>query len=97
MFTIYSKGESCKYCVKAKELLKERSINYKEVLIPQDISKDDLQSSIVPWIDQRDLTVPQIFLNGEIGSQRYIGGYDNLVEFLKNRIIEKIDFSNMEI
>jgi len=98
MYTVYSKGESCPYCVKAKTLLKQKGLKFKVVLIPQDLTKDKLQDIVNMWVKPEDLTVPQIFLEGEIGSRVYIGGHDNLVEFLNKRETrEEIDFSDMEI
>jgi glutaredoxin len=59
----------CGYCRRAKSLLQARGIEYREFIVGQDISGDDLSTKI----GKPALTVPQIFLDGE-----YIGGYTEL-------------------
>jgi glutaredoxin len=85
MFTIYSKGESCPYCVKAEQMLTEKKIPHKIVMIPSEMSRDDLLamvSSVNKKVTTKNLTVPQIFREGEIGSRVYIGGYEDLARHL---------------
>jgi glutaredoxin 3 len=79
---IYTKTD-CKYCIKAKELLKERQIAFKEFIISAGfdetpladnqyyVSKDDLLNKL-PTATK----VPQIWLNG-----RHIGGYTELAAY----------------
>ena len=59
----------CGYCRRAKSLLQAKGIEYREFIVGQDISGDDLSTRI----GKPALTVPQIFLDGE-----YIGGYTEL-------------------
>lgn len=67
---IYSKP-SCPYCVRAKEILTEQGVSFREVTFGQPgfESKQQLQESIGAVVN----TVPQIVLNGT-----YIGGCDKL-------------------
>ncbi len=60
----------CPYCVAAKNLLKQRGLEFTEIRIDQDAGKRDEMLAR----SQQRRTVPQIFVNGE-----HIGGYDDLV------------------
>jgi glutaredoxin len=60
--------------VKAKELLNSYSLSYSEKIIGVNTTKEELKQ-ILP--DAK--TVPQIFIN-----KRYIGGYEQLVEYLES-------------
>ena len=71
MFTIYTKN-NCSWCVKAKEMLKENNIMYKEYNIDEDHTSKMVLKSL------RLKTVPQIW--DEIDS--HLGGYQNLVKWL---------------
>lgn len=73
MFFIYSKP-SCPFCVKAKELLDQRGVEYEEI----DVTLDEVALSFIK--EEMNLrTVPQIF----DGNAVHIGGYDDLVEHYK--------------
>lgn len=65
---------TCSWCVKAKELLNSYSLSYSEKIIGVNTTKEELKQ-ILP--DAK--TVPQIFIN-----KRYIGGYEQLVEYLES-------------
>ncbi len=68
--TIYT-TQTCGFCLRAKELLKERGIPYEEI----DVTFDDgARERLVEKADGRR-TVPQIF----IGDQG-IGGYTDLAQ-----------------
>ena len=60
----------CPYCVAAKNFLKQRGCDYREIRVDRDPGKLDemLERS------QGRRTVPQIFINGA-----YVGTYDDLV------------------
>jgi len=60
---------TCAYCVAAKNLLKQKGLDYAEIRIDVDPSK--LEEMLTR--SQRR-TVPQIFIAGE-----HIGGFDDLV------------------
>ncbi len=58
----------CPYCVRAKSLLKQKGVEWKEI----DVSRDDNERmALMARTKQR--TVPQIFINGQ-----HIGGSDDL-------------------
>jgi glutaredoxin len=61
---------TCGYCRRAKSLLEAKGIPYREFIVGEDISGEELTKKI----GKPALTVPQIFLDGE-----YIGGYTALV------------------
>ena len=60
----------CPYCMAAKNLLKQRGLQFTEIRIDQDAGKRDEMLAR----SQQRRTVPQIFVNGE-----HIGGHDDLV------------------
>ena len=64
----------CHFCEMAKDLLKQKGIEYEERNIALDWKVEQLLEA-VPGAR----SVPQIFLD-----DKYIGGYDNLVEHFKN-------------
>ncbi len=65
---IYS-SDHCPYCVKAKNLLDRKKIQYKEINVTND---DDARKKLVK-IANGLRTVPQIFIN-----DYHIGGCDDL-------------------
>lgn len=67
---VYSKSD-CPYCVKAKNLLTQKGFDYTEVVIGQDILREDFVST---FPEQK--TVPLIMIDGV-----KVGGYDKLTEW----------------
>ena len=65
--TIYTK-DNCPYCVKAKAYLAKYDIEYEEIVIEKDITREAFLK-IVP----NARTVPQVFINDEL-----IGGWNEL-------------------
>jgi glutaredoxin 3 len=65
---VYSK-DYCPYCVRAKELLKRKGQNFKEIDITHD---EKLQQEMIAKSGGRR-TVPQIFINS-----KHVGGCDDL-------------------
>ena len=59
----------CPYCVAAKNFLKSRGAEWKEVRIDTDASQRALM-----WEKTRRTSVPQIFIG-----EHHVGGYDDLV------------------
>ena len=58
----------CPYCIRAKMLLKKKSVDFEEI----DVSADhDMRAWLVKTTGRR--TVPQIFINDEA-----IGGFDEM-------------------
>ncbi len=59
---------NCPYCVAAKNLLKQRGLDYTEIRIDQDPAQRDKMISLT-----KRRTVPQIFVGGQ-----HVGGFDDL-------------------
>lgn len=70
---VYSKP-NCSFCVKAKSLLSSRNKAYEEVVVGEDLLREDF-ISLFP--EQK--TLPLILVDGQ-----QIGGFSNLVEYLDN-------------
>jgi glutaredoxin len=66
---IYTKP-SCSYCVAAKKLLQFQNILYHEIVIGEDITREEFLD-IIPSAK----TVPQIIIDNEL-----IGGYNQLYD-----------------
>lgn len=66
----------CPYCTKAKNLLELSNIPYTEKILYEDLSKEQLLERV-----PEAKTVPQIWID-----DNHIGGYDELVEFLKTLV-----------
>jgi glutaredoxin len=72
MIVIYSKP-GCNYCVASKKLLKEKNINFQELQIGKDISRNDFLE-LFPTAK----TVPVITVDEE-----WIGGFKELNEYVE--------------
>lgn len=59
----------CPYCVKVKQLLKNKGVEFQEI----DLSNDDAGRIELVNISGGRKTVPQVFINGQ-----HIGGCDDL-------------------
>ena len=77
---VYTK-DNCPYCVKAKTLLTIKGIDYNEMLIGSDMTREEFMS-----IFPEQKTVPLIIINGV-----KIGGFDKLTEWFDagNNIISE--------
>ena len=64
----------CAYCVAAKNLLKQKGLDYSEIRIDTDPTRRD---EMMKRAQRR--TVPQIFIGGE-----HVGGFDDLVAADRN-------------
>jgi GrxC family glutaredoxin len=71
MITIYTKN-NCPYCIRAKDLLNKRKLEYKEINISEnpELLEDVLGKS------QGMKTMPQIFIY-----EKHIGGCDDLYKY----------------
>jgi glutaredoxin 3 len=67
-------GSNCAYCVAAKNLLKQKGLDYEELRIDTDPAKRD---EMMARAKRR--TIPQIFINGE-----HVGGFDDLAAADRN-------------
>jgi len=84
MLTIYSKTV-CPYCVQAKNYLKSKNINFREVNIEDDAEARE-------FIIQQGLrTVPQIFMDGKIFVE---GGWTGLSKMTAEDILSEIELRN---
>ena len=84
MLIIYSKTV-CPYCVQAKNYLKSKNINFREVNIEQDAEARE-------FITQQGLrTVPQIFMDGKIFVE---GGWTGLSKMTAEEILSEIELRN---
>jgi glutaredoxin 3 len=63
--------ENCPYCVRAKQLLKQRGIPFHETLVPDE---DDAQWQAL-YEKSKMRTMPQIFFG-----EKLIGGYTDLAQ-----------------
>ena len=59
----------CPYCVRAKQLLERKGVEYKEI----NLSKEDPQVRLDLMQRTNHRTVPEIFIN-----EQFIGGFDQL-------------------
>jgi glutaredoxin 3 len=84
MLTIYSKTV-CPYCVQAKNYLKSKNINFREVNIEQDVEAREF------IINQGLRTVPQIFMDGKIFVE---GGWTGLSKMTAEDILSEIELRN---
>ncbi len=64
---IYSKT-NCPYCVRAKSLLQREGFTFKEIMITDDKTREEMIAK-----SGGRMTVPQIFIDG-----KHIGGCDDL-------------------
>lgn len=71
----------CPYCVKAKQLLQAKKINFQEINVEGD---DEARIKLVEQSGGRK-TVPQIFINGQ-----HIGGCDDLYALEDSGELNKI-------
>ncbi len=62
--------EGCPYCARAKSMLKERGIDFEEIVLGKGITTKSLQAV------SGNTTVPQVFIDGKL-----IGGSDDLAQY----------------
>ncbi len=89
--TIIFSRTVCPYCVKAKAILDDKNIEYKELVLDVDLSKDEMVSLIQEKEGILVNTVPQIYLQG-----KYIGGHDDLVAYFE-RQENDLDLNDFEL
>lgn len=76
---IYTKN-NCSFCLRAKELLTRRNINFKEIRVDQDETKLE---EMIKLSTKR--TVPQIFIKDQP-----IGGYDELAALAQSGKLDNL-------
>jgi glutaredoxin len=86
MYTIYTKS-SCTYCVKIKEFLKEKKLNYSEINCDSDLEtpekKETFLSMMKELTNTDHKTFPMVFRN-----DLFIGGFTQTKEFIEKEEIE---------
>lgn len=81
---VFSKAQ-CPYCVKAKELLKRKNIEYEEAEVGVDVKKQDIQQMVDNLgVNVQIRTVPQIFFM-ENNHLKYIGGFTELDKYFREQ------------
>ena len=76
-YIIYSKP-SCGYCLQAKQLLEQNKLEFVYKQLGADYSLGELMT-----LSPDAKSFPQIFVVDENGNKELIGGFNNLVEHLK--------------
>jgi glutaredoxin 3 len=76
----------CPYCVKAKDLLSEKNLEYNELYIGDDFK---IMEEMLKRSGGRR-SVPQIFIG-----ETHIGGYDDLYEIDRNGDLNKLLEGNL--
>jgi glutaredoxin len=84
MLTVYSK-DLCPHCVQAKNYLKAKNINFREINIEQDVEAREF------IINQGLRTMPQIFMDGKIFVE---GGWTGLSKMTAEEILSEIELRN---
>jgi len=82
--TVYSKSY-CPYCVRAKQLLKHKGVEFKEIDVGKE--KDKLQEMLS--LSNGARTVPQIFID-----DLHVGGCDDLYALHRASKLDKLLFPN---
>lgn len=72
--------DSCPYCVMAKELLQSNGHDFSEITFKE--SQEQILNEIKKTYEWG--TVPMIFEKDADGNSKFIGGYTDLVEHLKD-------------
>jgi len=71
----------CRYCEKAKELLKTKKQNFQEIDVT---ASPELRQEMVAKANGRN-TTPQIFINGQ-----HVGGCDDLYDLEQAQQLDKL-------
>lgn len=71
----------CPYCVRAKKLLNDKGVEYKEIDVTED---QGMREKLVEMSGGRK-TVPQIFING-----KSIGGFTDIEQLEKTGELQKL-------
>lgn len=88
--TVYSK-DSCPFCDRAINLLRENGVDSSVIKVGTDISKEAFKEEVHSLSGLIPETVPQIILDGQ-----YIGGCDDLIAYYERQQMAD-DFSDIEL
>jgi glutaredoxin 3 len=81
MLTVYSKN-NCPFCVQAKNLLKNKNIEFQEIKIDENVDAKEF------ILGQGHRTVPQIYKNGKLFVE---GGFQGLSNLTEDQLKEKLN------
>lgn len=93
LYSVFGR-ENCPYCVRAKELLTAKELNFEYL----DVGADEVEFlKMNTWVTEATgypaRSVPQIFLDGS-----YIGGYDKLTaSFAEKEEKEVVDSKDFDL
>lgn len=69
--------DDCKFCVLAKKLLEEKHMDYTEIKIGRDISRDTVIETYKHNFSEEKVTVPIILID-----KAFLGGYNSLQQMV---------------
>ena len=75
---IYTR-DNCNWCIKAKELMNRLGMNYTELNLGRDYTREELRQLVYGDLSMSmtpTLTVPQIFIDGH-----RVGGYEEFADY----------------
>lgn len=83
-FNIYGK-QDCPHCVAAKAILDQKGFEYSYRSVPEDLSREEFTAILSGDYNIIPRSFPQIEVNHDhtINDWEYVGGFQQLVEFLK--------------
>lgn len=87
MIVIYIKDD-CSFCTKAKRILNQKSIPYREINVDHDLKALEFLKA------QNHKTVPQIYYDDYLNSHAKIfvtGGYEGLITLTDNELAQKLE------
>jgi glutaredoxin len=87
MYTIYTKS-SCEYCVKVKDLLKEKGFSYSEINCDSDLETPEKKETFLNMIKEithvNYKTFPMVFRD-----DIFVGGFKQTIELILKEEEEK--------
>ena len=86
-FLIYT-IPTCPYCLQAKDLLNRKNLSFEEILFEERTRDESIRKLEELFKKTKGMkTFPQIFDIREAGSEKHIGGYDDLKKKFDNNEI----------
>jgi glutaredoxin 1/glutaredoxin 3 len=80
---IYSRAQHCPHCVRAKEIMKNLNMDFKEHMAGRDLTVDELKKEVLRRSGVNVDTVPVIFIDDKL-----IGGRDDFENWVdQNEIL----------
>ena len=88
-YTVFGKP-NCPWCVRAKQLLQSKMLEFTYLDVTDGSTYNEMQNLVGEATGAMARTVPQIFVDSQ-----YIGGYDALYESLKSETLTNEDFNDL--